>query len=161
MKKITLYMMMLLVGFISMNTLTSCLGDEEEETVIDDAVRDQYIKDIVGYWQLDKTNEFWRFDADGNVTRIAINGEYWDEDDDIYEGWTGTNKFNWSINEVGMLSILIQLESSEAIVPDPDRFLIKSITSTKMTWVTNEGNGKQQTLTRRTKDEIKHIAEDE
>lgn len=124
----------------SLSALTSCAKEEEEE-LIDDTQVNQYSKDIVGHWLMDNTQEHWRFDEQGNGS-VAY-GENWDLADDIHEG--EGNSFQWNIDKNGLM--VIYAISGVYDDPEPDApYVIKSITSTKMIWVTS-GNV-QQSLTR-------------
>jgi len=121
-------------------SLTSCASDEEEE-LIEEGTIAEYTEKIVGKWQMDNTQEYWRFDEKGNGT-VAY-GENWDKSEDVSEG--EGNNFQWEINTNGLM--VIYAIGGQYNDPEPDApYSIKSITSTKMTWVTS--GGVQQTLTR-------------
>lgn len=141
MKKIALYMMMVLLAFSSMSTLTSCFGDEEEEELIEDDQIEQYTKAIVGRWKMDGTEEYWRFDAQGSGS-IGY-GENWDQAEDVQEG--EGNYFEWFFKENGLM--VIYAIAGDYNDPEPDApYTIISLTDTKMTWKTS--SGRRQTLTR-------------
>ena len=134
----TVFIAVLMLG--SLSTLTSCSSDEEEE-IIDDTQVTKFTKDIVGKWLMDNTQEYWRFDEKGSGS-VAY-GENWDQAEDVQEG--EGNSFQWSIDANGLMVIYaIQGVYDD---PEPDApYVIKSITSTRMIWVTS--GGVQQSLTR-------------
>ena len=121
--------------------MTSCSGDDEEELIPEDTIA-KYTKAIVGYWLLDGTQEYWRFDANGDGVAY---GENWDAAEDVHEG--EGNKFKWYIDKNGLM-VIYKLETiDEYNDPEPMApFSIKSITDTNMHWVTSTGI--QQSLTR-------------
>ncbi len=140
MKKFSAFLTSLLMA-CSICTVTSCTSDDEEE-LIDEVTVEQFRKDIVGRWLLDSTQEYWRFDAQGNGN-VAY-GENWDEAEDVHEG--EGNEFKWSIDKNGLM--VIYKIGNDYNDPEPDApYTIKSITSSRMTWVTSGGT--QQTLTRK------------
>ncbi len=119
--------------------LTSCEGEEEE--LIEEDTISQFTKDIVGKWKLDNTEEYWRFDAQGSGS--VGYGENWDMSEDVNEG--EGNTFQWYIEANGLM--VIYAIGGQYNDPEPDApYVIKSITSTRMTWVTSSGH--QQTLVR-------------
>lgn len=139
MKKFYSFFVCMMMAFCACS-LTSCSNDDDEE-LIDDTQIDQYKKDIVGKWRLDNTQEYWRFDAQGNGA-VAY-GENWDKAEDVNEG--EGNNFQWSISSNGLK--VIYAIGGQYNDPEPDApYTIKSITSSKMTWVTS--SNVQQTLTR-------------
>lgn len=135
------YMLVCLLMAATTGLFTSCSGEEEEE-VIDDQTIAQYTKDIVGTWLMDGTQEYWRFDAQGSGS-IGY-GENWDQAEDVNEG--EGNNFEWYFKSNGLM--VIYAVGGDYNDPEPDApYSIKSITSTKMTWVTSTGD--TQTLTRK------------
>lgn len=135
------YMLVCLLMAATTGLFTSCSGEEEEE-VIDDQTIAQYTKDIVGTWLMDGTQEYWRFDAQGSGS-IGY-GENWDQAEDVNEG--EGNNFEWYFKSNGLM--VIYAVGGDYNDPEPDApYSIKSITSTKMTWVTSTGY--TQTLTRK------------
>jgi hypothetical protein len=135
------YMLVCLLMAATTGLFTSCSGEEEEE-VIDDQTIAQYTKDIVGTWLMDGTQEYWRFDAQGSGS-IGY-GENWDQAEDVNEG--EGNNFEWYFKSNGLM--VIYAVGGDYNDPEPDApYSIKSITSTKMTWVTSAGY--TQTLTRK------------
>ncbi|MBP5764509.1 MAG: hypothetical protein J6W47_05310 [Bacteroidales bacterium] len=134
------YLLICLVVSCSLTTFTSCSSDEEEE-IIDDVTIEQYKQNIVGTWRMDGTQEYWRFDAMGGGS-VAY-GENWDQAEDVNEG--EGNQFQWSINSNGLM--VIYKIGSLYSDPEPDApYTIKSITSTKMHWVTS--SNVQQSFTK-------------
>lgn len=128
--------MMMVFGAVA---LTSCYGEEEE--LIEENTIAEYTEKIVGKWRMDNTQEYWRFDARGNGS--VHYGENWNLGEDVHEG--EGNDFQWEINSNGLM--VIYAISGIYNVPEPDApYTIKSITSSKMTWVTSGGT--QQSLTR-------------
>ena len=135
------YMLVCLLMAATTGLFTSCSGEEEED-VIDDQTIAQYTKDIVGTWLMDGTQEYWRFDAQGSGS-IGY-GENWDQAEDVNEG--EGNDFEWYFKSNGLM--VIYAVGGDYNDPEPDApYSIKSITSTKMTWVTSTGY--TQTLTRK------------
>jgi len=137
MKKFYSYFICLMMA-CSFCALTSCAAEEEED-LIEDSQIEQFKKDIVGYWKTDEPDEVgviwtWRFDAEGNG---ASYGENWDSQEQE-EGDSGTNKFKWSIDQNGLM-VLIKTGNDYINKAPGAPYVIKSITITKMTWVTSTG----------------------
>ena len=139
MKKIALFMMTVALA-CSMGTFTSCSSDEEE--LIDNSTVEQYTKDIVGKWLMDGSQWYWRFDAQGGGS--VGYGENWDKEDDVNEG--EGKKFEWFFDtdeqgqSNGLMVIYFMEATSDYSNPATGApYSIKSITSTKMTWVTSDG----------------------
>lgn len=140
MKKIATLMMSFLLLAGSASMLTSCSKEEDEELIDENQIA-KFTQDIVGKWQLDGTNEFWRFDAKGSGS-VAY-GENWDEGEDVHEG--EGNDFRWEIDKNGLM--VIYKNNGDYNTPEPEApYSIKSITSEKMIWVTSTNH--QQTLKR-------------
>jgi len=100
--------------------------------LIDETTIAQYKSAIVGTWLMDGTQEYWRFDAMGSGS--VATGENWDQSEDISEG--EGNYFQWSIDSNGLM--VIYLVNGQYNDPEPDApYTIKSITSTKLYWVTS------------------------
>lgn len=130
----------------SLCTLTSCLGDEEEE-LIEETQIEKYTKDIVGYWECSDTGYTWRFDAQGNGT-VYGNGEKWDSEESA-EGDKGNNLFRWHFSELGLNIEIMQYsvngdpffrESTES------PFKVNSLTANSM--VLTSADGEIQHFTR-------------
>ncbi|MBR0036446.1 MAG: hypothetical protein IJP70_02265 [Bacteroidales bacterium] len=139
MKKIY-YLLVCLMVACTLTTFNSCSSEEEEE-LIDETTINKYKTAIVGTWLRDGSKEYWRFDAMGSGS-VAY-GENWDADEDVHEG--EGNQFQWYINSNGLMVIYKIGDAYED--PDPEApFTIKSITSTKINWVTSDGY--QQSLTK-------------
>ena len=139
MKKISAFLTSLLM-VCAVGLVSSCTTTEDEE-LIDEVTIEQFKKDIVGRWLMDGTQEYWRFDAQGNGS-VAY-GENWDVAEDVHEG--EGNEFQWSIDSNGLM--VIYKIGNDYNDPEPDApYTIKSITASKMVWVTS--GGEQQTLVR-------------
>lgn len=137
MKKITNYLLVLLT-VLFMGTFASCSEKEDDVTELTSEQISQYTHDIVGKWKVNGAQEFWRFDS-------SSYGENWDEGDGIYEGEDGTYKFKWYFKPSG-LYIIIRIQG-EYGNPDTDcPYTILSLTSTTLSWKSNDGY--QKTMTR-------------
>ena len=137
MKKITNYLLVLLT-VLFMGTFASCTETEDDVTGLTSEQIAQYSNDIVGKWKVNGTQEYWRFESSGY-------GENWDQGDGIYEGEDGTYKFKWYIKPSG-LYIIIKIQG-EYGNPDTDcPYTILSLTSTTLSWKSNDGY--QKTMTR-------------
>lgn len=135
MKKLSSYLFLLL-SVLFMGSLTSCSEKEDELTELTSEQIAQYSQDIVGKWKVDGTQEYWRFDAQGGGS--VGYGENWDQADDIFEGDEGTYKFQWYFKPSG-LYIIIRI-NGEYGNPDTEcPYAILSLTSSKLTWKTNQG----------------------
>lgn len=148
MKKITFFLMSIIFA-CSACVFTSCLSDDEEEEIIDNTTVEQYKKDIVGKWLMDGTQWYWRFDEQGSGS--VGYGVNWDVEDDVQEGEGKKFKWYFDTNDAGesngMMVLYFQTSTNEYSNPATGApYSIKSITSTKMIWVTSDGE--QQTLTR-------------
>ncbi len=129
--------MMIVLG---VGTLCSCSPTEEED-LIEEGTIAEYTQKIVGKWKMDNTQEYWRFDSRGNGS--VHYGENWNLAEDVNEG--EGNDFQWEINSNGLM--VIYAIGEDYNVPEPDApYTIKSITSSRMIWVTSGGS--QQYLTR-------------
>jgi len=123
---------------VSLLTLTSCMGNEEEEELIkDQTTLEKYRKDIIGLWQEQNSQEYWRFKADGTGSKEdRATGAYWDESEDVHE--EEAEPFQWYIDETG----LMVYHSIGGIFDDPDPespFKIESLTTSKMVWKGKDG----------------------
>lgn len=141
MKKITNYLLVLLT-VLFMGTFASCSEKEDDVTELTSEQISQYTQDIVGKWKVNGTQEYWRFDSQGGGS--VGYGENWDEKE-TEEGDEGTYKFQWYFKPSG-LYIIIKLQG-EYGNPDTDcPYTILSLTSTTLTWKSNDGY--QKTMTR-------------
>lgn len=131
-------MLMLLMIGLSPIMLTSCLGDEEEEELIEEETTlDKYRKDIVGLWVEEGTKVYWRFNSDGQGSvATPSTGKNWDESEDLTE--EEVEPFQWYIEKTGLMVI----HSVGGVFNDPDPeapFKIESLTSSQMTWKGSDG----------------------
>lgn len=137
MKKNIWLILVLLMG-ISPLMLESCLPAEEEEELIEDETQiDKYRKDIIGLWQEDNTQEYWRFKSDGTGSKESpATGKYWDEADDITED--EAEPFQWYIETTGLM--IIHSIGGDFCDPDPEApFKFESLTASKMVWKGSDG----------------------
>lgn len=128
-------MLLLSVGSV---TFTSCLGDEEEEQLIEDQTTlERYRKEIVGLWKEQGSQEYWRFKADGTGSRDnRSTGAYWDESEDVTE--SEAELFQWYIEATGLM--VFHAIGGSFNDPDPESpFKIESLTSSKMVWKGSDG----------------------
>ena len=147
MKKISAFLTSLLM-VCAIGLVSSCTTTEDEE-LIDEVTVEQFKKDIVGRWLMDGTQWYWRFDAQGGGS--VGYGENWDKEDDVNEG--EGKKFEWYFDtddqsqSNGLMVIYFMEATSDYSNPATGApYFIKSITSTKMTWVTSDDE--TQTFTR-------------
>lgn len=141
MRKIKLLMACMLIGCCA-GAFTSCSSDDEE-TLIEETDMNNYATQIVGTWRMDNTEEYWRFDAAGSGN-IGY-GENWDKADDVNEG--EGNAFQWNFEKNGLM-VIYKLGGTYSD-PEPDApYIIRSITSTHMTWTTNNGKGHDESFTK-------------
>jgi len=128
---------MLMMG-VSLLSFTSCLPEEGEEELIEDqATLEKYRKNIVGLWQEDGTQEYWRFKSDGTGSKDnRSTGAYWDAEDDMSEAEAAP--FQWYIDETGLM--VFHQVGGMYNDPDPENpFKIESLTSSKMVWKGSDG----------------------
>ena len=135
MKKLTSYLFLLL-SVLFMGSLTSCSEKEDDLTELSSEQIAQYSQDIVGKWKVDGTQEYWRFDAQGGGS--VGYGENWDQADDVFEGDDGTYKFQWYFKPSG-LYIIIRINGQYGNPDNDCPYAILSLTSSKLTWKTNQG----------------------
>ena len=109
MKK-TLAFLLLSSSFLLL--FAACHDDPEEEVRFNEA-------DLVGKWQKDNTQEYWRYDS-GHY------GETWDEGEDVQEG-EGT-KFSWSL-EGTTLEVLLTGEMGQVV---PYDYKVLALTASAM-----------------------------
>jgi hypothetical protein len=89
-----------------------CVDDGGDDVSYDEA-------DLVGKWQKDNTQEYWRYDS-GHY------GETWDAGEDVQEG-EGT-KFSWSL-EGSTLEVLLTGEMGQVV---PYDYKVLALTATAM-----------------------------
>lgn len=132
-----LQLLAILCASMTLFTLSSC-GGEEDEILIDEDDQINYSVKIVGTWQMSGTQEYWRFDRNGY-------GENWDLADDVNEG--EGNDFKWSFEKNGLM-VIYKLNGSYSD-PEPDApFIINTITDYRMIWTTNNGKGSEQSFSK-------------
>jgi hypothetical protein len=119
--------------------ITSCSGET-------DALQDEESIDwslLQGEWTSTTTQDHWYFDNDGT-------GLYWDaSESNREEAATGSGKFRWQNTATGINIYHWQTALGDYSDPDSGNpFLVRSLTSSYMTWTENNGKGADETFRR-------------